>query len=117
MTEKGQRCPLLQKYYIPPLKRTLEEWQTKLCLYCPLEPLGYCVEDKRGRLNKFEIELLENAAIGCPKCQSDPIVAQEIRNGDRLSTLEKSEDGWKCWTCCLIIYRDKPIDKISKGAK
>jgi hypothetical protein len=108
MSQGVKECPLLAKYYVPQTKQNLEDWQRKLCLYCPLP---WCIEDKRGRVSSLERKALEETVIGCPKCQSNPVVAGEIRQGDRLTSLRKSEDGWECIYCGLIIYKDKPRKK------
>lgn len=103
-----KKCPRLEKYHILNGKIRLEDWGKAVCEDCVLD---VCIYDRPGKLIRLDAERLEASTIGCPKCQSDPIVREEIKRGDRLSGLRPDEDGWKCFICGYIIYAYKPRKK------
>src|SRR3990167_2141208 len=109
---KMKRCGLLGKFYILRGQSRLEDWEKKVCdIDCPLD---VCIYGRPGPVIKLDAERLEASVIGCPKCQSDPVIRAEIKRGERLSNLRTDEDGWKCWLCSFIIYSHKAKPRKKK---
>ena len=100
-------CPLRQKYNLP--MYDTEDWHKRVCLNCPVTPLCYLELDRLPKGSRREVRLqLEQASIGCPRCQKDDKSAQDINNGIVMSKLKKDDEAnWNCISCGFMIYADR----------
>ena len=102
LKKKEKVCPRLRKFFISDCS-ALQDWQKEICRNCVL--VDACIFDYSGRAPSTVLRKLEESMIGCPKCQTGPIIAEEINSGLRPSMLVKNEDGdWECYGCGFVIY-------------
>lgn len=114
LKKKEKVCPRLRKFFISN-RSALLDWQKEVCSNCVL--VDACIFDYSGRPPSVVLRKLKESMIGCPKCQTGPIIAKEINSGLRPSMLVKNEDGdWECDSCGFVIYH-QPLFKGRKEAK